>query len=119
MLAERKREFELYYEEEVQVSSIDTKLKVKTNVELRNKCLILVSLILFLAMVTMVRSEMVIRNGYELVELKGQVNKLDQDNERLKLDIAKLKSPERIQTIAVGKLGMTIPQNVYFVNTNS
>lgn len=119
MLAERKREFELYYDEEVQVSNIDKNLDLKINNEFRNKCLILISLILFLAMVTMVRSEMVVNNGYELVQLKGQVNKLDQDNERLKLDIAKLKSPERIQTIAVGKLGMTIPQNVYFVNTNS
>ncbi len=118
MLAERKREFELYYEDNV-VNKVEIKQNLTINTELRSKCLIMVGLILFFAMFTMVRSEMVIRNGYELVELKGQVNKLDQENERLKLDIAKLKSPERIQTIAVGKLGMTLPQNVYFVNTNS
>ena len=118
MLAERKREFELYYEDNV-VNKVERKQNLTINTELRSKCLIMVGLILFFAMFTMVRSEMVIRNGYELVELKGQVNKLDQENERLKLDIAKLKSPERIRTMAVGKLGMPLPHNVYFVNTNS
>ena len=31
MLAERKREFELYYDEEVQVSNIDKNLDLKIN----------------------------------------------------------------------------------------
>ena len=38
----------------------------------------------------------------------------EQENERLKIDIAKLKSPRRIKDIATSSLGMEVPENVYF-----
>ena len=38
----------------------------------------------------------------------------EKDNEMLRLDIAKLKSPDRIQQIAASKLGMIVPQQTFF-----
>ena len=46
MLAERKREFELYYEDNV-VNKVEIKQNLTINTELRSKCLIMVGLILF------------------------------------------------------------------------
>ena len=56
--------------------------------------------------------------GYALVEVQRQAEQLEQENERLKIDIAKLKSPERIKTIAKDKLGMEVPKITYFNKEN-
>jgi len=46
--------------------------------------------------------------------MKAQAAKLEKDNELLRLEIAKLKSPQRIQQIATTQLGMVTPQNTYY-----
>ncbi len=67
-----------------------------------------------LAMLITVHSEMMVRTGYSLVEMKAQSAKLEKDNDLLRLEIAKLKAPQRIQQIATSQLGMVTPQTAYY-----
>ena len=63
-----------------------------------------------------VRSGISASRGYDLVHTEQQAEALEQENERLKIDIARLKSPQRIKDIATKDLGMEVPQQVYFVH---
>lgn len=47
--------------------------------------------------------------GYQLEELKAERGQAAEMNLRLKLEVASLKSPERIDAIARGTLGLTMP----------
>ncbi|BAL82122.1 putative cell division protein [Selenomonas ruminantium subsp. lactilytica TAM6421] len=67
-----------------------------------------------LALLVTVGSGVSASRGYELVAIQQQADQLEQENERLKIEIAKLKSPERIKTIAKDQLGMEVPKHTYF-----
>jgi len=114
MLANRKQQNDVYQQQETptMIRSLP-----KLNIALRTKCLISVVLIAIVAIFITVRSEAIIRAGYDLVQLKSQAMSLQRENELLRLDIAKLKSPQRIQYIATAKLGMVMPQNIYHAET--
>ena len=47
--------------------------------------------------------------GYKLTEIKAQVAVLEKENQTLRIDIAKLKSTERIEEIATHELGLVLP----------
>jgi cell division protein FtsL len=112
MLVNKKQDWDIYQQQEV--PSVKKKCSVKPDIALRVKCLTIVTIVVFIAMFLTACSEAIIRSGYELVQMKLQVIKLEKENELLKLDIAKLRSPQRIQNIATVELGMGIPQNVYY-----
>lgn len=76
-------------------------------------------MIIVAAMFLTASSEAIIRSGYELVQMKVEVIKLEKENELLQLEIAKLKSPQRIQSIATTQLGMVMPQNIYCAESSS
>jgi len=127
MLARRKADFEYdaydeyeLVEEPVVVYPRKTKKKKAPervlNRSLRLKCLALVVLCAVLAALTTVRSEWIVTEGYSLVKLRQHTMKLERENERLKLDIAKLKTPERIRDYAIKHLGMVMPKDVYFAS---
>jgi len=67
-------------------------------------------------MLLAVQSESIVRGGYELVQLKAKAMQIEKENEMLRLEIARLKSPQRIQDIATRQLGMVVPQNVYLAS---
>ncbi|TCS80857.1 cell division protein FtsL [Pectinatus cerevisiiphilus] len=92
--------------------------KVNLNSKLRLQCLVLVVLVSAMGMFITFRNGIAAKQGYELVKMKQSVAMLEKDNARLKLDIAGLKSPERIKKIAVNELGMVLPSKVYFANKN-
>jgi cell division protein FtsL len=115
MLVNKKQDWEIYQQPEV--PSIKKKYLVKPDIALRVKCLTTVTMIVIAAMFLTACSEAIIRSGYELVQMKLQVIKLEKENDLLQLDIAKLKSPQRIQSIATVELGMVMPQNIYFVES--
>ncbi|WIW71666.1 septum formation initiator family protein [Anaerosinus gibii] len=118
MLVKRKEEYELYQEQSISESAARIEVP-KLNVALRSKCLILVALFAVMAMITTVRSEAIVSNGYALVQTKSQINKLEKNNEQLKLEIARLKSPQRIKSLAAEKLQMVVPEEVYFASKNA
>lgn len=111
MLASRKREWTI--EEEIQTAP-SSKPAPRHRAALRVRCLVLAVIMAVAAMFTTVRSEAIVRAGYDLVQLKAQAAKTERENEALKLEIARLKSPQRIQNIATSQLGMVVPQGVYY-----
>ena len=83
---------------------------------LRSRCKWLFLSVAVLAMAVTARAGISANRGYTLVETQQKAEAIEQENERLKIDIAKLKSPRRIKDIATGKLGMEVPENVYFTH---
>ena len=55
-----------------------------------------------------------LRSHGQLLFLQQQAEQKEQENERLKIEIAKLKSPDRIKAIAKDQLGMEVPRQTYF-----
>lgn len=82
----------------------------------RSKLQILFVAVTVLAMLVAFGSGMNASRGYELIAVQKQAAQLEQENERLRIDIAKLKSPERIKTIAEDQLGMEVPRQTYFAH---
>ncbi len=50
--------------------------------------------------------------GYEIRELKRELKLLQSENQRLRCEVARLASPQRISAIAMGKLGMKPPGTI-------
>lgn len=92
--------------------------KNQLNRKLRMRCFLLAGLVAAMCIFTIFCRSFAAQKGYELVEMKQSVSTLQRENARLKLDIAKLKTPSRIKTIAVTKLGMVLPPKIYFANQN-
>ena len=86
----------------------------KLNHLLRSRCRVAFIIISILAMLVVVRSGINASRGYALVETQNQAAALEQENERLRIEIAKLKSPSRIQQIAESELDMVLPKRMYF-----
>ena len=117
MLA-RQREYE-YYEEELQPQRIEKpapppKRRPTLNTHLRSRCFLLLALVCIRAMAVTIRSGITASRGYDLVKIQQQAETLEKENEHLKIEIAQMKSPERVRRIATEKLGMSTPKTVYF-----
>ena len=86
----------------------------KLNHLLRSRCRVAFVIISVLAMLVVVRSGINASRGYVLVATQNQAQELEQENERLRVEIAKLKSPSRIKQIASEELDMVLPKRMYF-----
>jgi len=80
----------------------------------RKQFLQLILLAAALAMLITVHSAYMVRVGYDLVEMKAVAARMEKENEILRLEIAKLKSPQRIQQIATSQLGMVVPKSALY-----
>ena len=67
-----------------------------------------------LAMLVTVCSGISASRGYALIEVQREADRIEQENERLAIEIAKLKNPQRIKSIAETELGMSVPKKTYF-----
>ena len=90
------------------------KNRPKLDKNLRSRCQIAFIIISILAMLVTIRSGISASRGYALVATQSQAQQLEQENERLRVEIAKLKSPQRIKQIASEELGMVVPKKMYF-----
>ena len=81
---------------------------------LRSRCRVAFIIISLLAMLVVIRSGISASRGYALVATQNQAAQIEQENERLRIEIAKLKSPIRIKQIAQEELGMDVPKKMYF-----
>ena len=90
------------------------KYRPKLDYLLRSRCRLAFVVISILAMLVVIRSGISASRGYALVATQNQTQQLMQENERLKIEIAKLKSPSRIKQIAHDELGMDVPNKLYF-----
>lgn len=89
------------------------------NRSLRTRCLLVVLFLIAFGVFATARSATIVSEGYALVDIKSQAIRLEKENEILRLEVARLKSPQRIQAIAVTQLGMVVPTNVYCSTANS
>ncbi len=117
MLVSKKQAWEMVEQLDDRTTSVSPRLRL--DAPLRRKCLLLVVLCSLMAIIMTVQSEFLVRSGYELVEIKMQVATLEKENEALHLDVAKLKSPGRIEHIATSQLGMILPTVVYHAQTST
>ena len=90
------------------------KSRPKLDKLLRSRCQFAFIVISILAMLVVIRSGISASRGYALVATQTQAQQLEHENERLRVEIAKLKSPQRIKQIASEELGMVIPKKMYF-----
>ena len=118
MLARREEEYDyepLVAEPAPQLEEAKEPLiRREVNTNLRNCLRALFFLIAFSAMVVTLLGGIGAKNGYTLLDTQQRADQLEQENERLKIEIAQLKSPSRIEAIAVEQLHMQVPQNMYF-----
>lgn len=89
--------------------------KAKPNHLLRKVAALFVVIVFSSAVVTMMSSR-VNNAGYALVKDKATLTKLQKENEQLHLDLARFKSPERIQEIAKKELKMSVPTTFCYPN---
>lgn len=50
-----------------------------------------------------------VRRGYEITEAQAEYRRLTAAQKGLKIELARLKSPDRIARIATGRLGLVMP----------
>lgn len=81
---------------------------------LRSRLRVLFAVFAIFSMIVVVRQGISASRGYALVATQNQAQQFELENERLRVEIAKLKSPERISRIAQSELGMIIPRKMYF-----
>jgi cell division protein ftsL len=119
MPAHKVYTYEYAYEEEIRPAPQpeppkEPLIRREVNTNLRNCLRAVFFLIAFGAMVVTLLGGISANNGYTLLETQQNADQLEQENERLKIEIAQLKSPARIEAIAVEQLHMQVPQNMYF-----
>lgn len=85
----------------------------RSHVCLRTECLVSAVLVGLLAMFVTWGSSSIVSAGYDLVQARGCLRNLENQNELLRLEMAQLKAPQRVQNIAVSQLGMINPPTVY------
>lgn len=128
MLARKEEihEYDYEYEEEqmlpeqerLEKKAEEPIFKTVLNTTLRSRCRTLFLVASLLAMLTTVGSGISASRGYALVEVQQRADQLEQENERLNIEIAKLRNPQRIKSIAESKLGMSVPKKTYFAHEN-
>ena len=94
--------------------SVLSERRTLLNTHLRSRCQLFFIIVSVLAMAVTVRSGISASRGYALVAVQQQAIAMERENERLRIEIAQLKSPQRIKAIATQELGMQVPQKVYF-----
>lgn len=68
-----------------------------------------VALIAAVGVIHVTSRVMVVRMGYELSKLDAQTTELTRENDQLRLELATLKSPARLESMARSKLGLMPP----------
>ena len=121
MLAKRQEE----YKEEYELKQIEAEVPKAYHIprpvlhidwHLRSRCKLLLVLLSIMGMLVTFQSGRSASRGYDLVQIQQETTRLENDNERLKIEIAHMKSPQRIKAIAAQKLNMVIPESVYFAS---
>ena len=86
----------------------------RLNHMLRSRCRVFFLVFTIFAMAVVIRSGICASRGYALIATQNQAEQLELENERLRVEIAQLKSPIRIKEIAENELGMIVPRKTYF-----
>jgi cell division protein FtsL len=116
MLANRQQEIAYNPLQQQRVNKAATAASPRPDTSLKRNFMLLILLVIVAAMLITVQSQITVQAGYDLVQLKAQAATLEKQNELLRLDVARLSSPERIQQIASRDLGMVVPVSTYYAD---
>ena len=119
MLAVRKTQQTEYQSEAAQLSVGQVRKPAKKKVNPWSRYFITVVLVVAVALFIIGRHAEIARTSYEIAKLKYTVAKLEKENEALQISVASLKAPGRVQEIAVARLGMQLPEKVYYASTST
>lgn len=86
------------------------------NTRFRSHCRTLFLVAAALAMAVTIQSGISASRGYKLIAVQKQAEDVERENARLRIEIAQMKSPERIKSIAQDQLGMQVPKKTYFAH---
>lgn len=114
MLASKKQEWVFTRENAPQINEKRQAPKAapSLNKELRKQCCAFAVLLLLLAGIATLQTERIVSAGYQCIKLQKELTLVEQNNEKLRVEIARLKSLDRIQMIAANNLGMIVPNQV-------
>jgi|GEM_PF-664975 len=82
------------------------------------RCVAGLVVLVSVALLLLVNYTAVIERGYELERLNQELAELQNENKRLQLSIGQLESLERVEDVAVGKLGMVKAEQVRLLTYN-
>jgi cell division protein FtsL len=85
----------------------------------RRRMLISAIVIVAIYSIAVVRSATLVNTGARLISLQQQEAQLIMKNNELKIEVEKLKEPERITTIAEKQLGMSVARNNIYVKAKT
>lgn len=108
MIAKQQEEWIMISEPET-LKEFIASFSTKPDTKLRQKCILLFVVILTTAMIMVMQNDRLVQTSYKLVEMKKYEAELEKENQTLRVDIAKLKSSERIEKIASNQLGLVLP----------
>ena len=117
MTAKHKKRYDSRVQQEVAANEASLTLikgQPRLNHLLRSRCRVAFVVFAILAMAVVIRSGISASRGYALVATQNHAQQLELENERLRVEIAQLKSPQRIKQIAEEELGMKVPPKMYF-----
>ena len=101
------------------VKHIDnSRLKKEVDYRRTKECFVLISLGVFCLLILLFLAWQhfeILRGGYDNESLKKEVSRLEEENHKLKLERASLRSPQRIDRIARRDLGLVAPQTSQIV----
>ncbi len=118
VVAERELQRRNYYRERAHHHDIYPQQRKTPNHKLQYICrLIAVALLFFLLLY---RFCIITECQYKVEKLQSEIEEINMQNERLKVEIANLKSVARIEDIAKNKLNMKEPdsQQIIYLNEN-
>ena len=84
------------------------------NTNLRSRALVLALVLTTAASIITARSILNAVRGAEMLQTVREATQLENENQELELEISKLKSPQHIKDVAINRLGMVVPRDVYF-----
>jgi len=101
------------------VKHIDnSRLRKEVDYRRTKECFVLISLGVFCLLILLFLAWQhfeILRGGYENESFKKEVSRLEEENHKLKLERASLRSPQRIDLIARRDLGLVAPQTSQIV----
>jgi cell division protein FtsL len=101
------------------VKHIDnSRLRKEVDYRRTKECFVLISLGVFCLLILLFLAWQhfeLLRGGYENESFKKDVSRLEEENHKLKLERASLRSPQRIDLIARRDLGLVAPQTSQIV----
>jgi len=102
---------------------VKNRLRLITNKRKRNISvgiiIVIVAALPATVMLNSVQRTLVTQNAIEIENLREILQEEQAYNQKLMVKVARLKSPERIQEIALGKLGMVAPAKVNYIKVTN